>query len=765
MRNRIFAASAAMPALLCAAPVLAQSSAPDNAGASGTIPGTPPAPTSEAEPAPTTDGVGDIVVTARRREESLQSVPVAITAVSGQDLETRGVRSVDDLQRAVPGLNVTGQRRDEANFYIRGQGPGVINSGQRNFTSVATYFAEVPTTIGGPGIFFDLASVQVLKGPQGTLFGRNTTGGAVLFEPVAPVDSFEGYVTARAGNYDYREVEAVLNVPVIDGKVALRLAATAAKRDGFTRSVLSGQKLDGRDYQGYRASLLLTPTDGLRSLTIYDRRDKDQSGTSAVLRQLNPAVATSAALRTFFATQQALGPRRTQIATPLYDEQVSWGVTNKTTWELSDMLTLKNIVAYRRYRANVGNDYDGTPFVTISQLNAQGGRKWQTGQNQFTEEFQIQGQVSAASLNYILGYYHELSKPGFEQEVPQLSFGTLALRRNSNRDVSDALFAHAEIDLTQALQLSGGFRYTWDKRDAGLSVFNTAGACTQRVPAGTGPLVCPFTATGKFKSPTYDATLQYKLGAEILAYVSYRRGYKSGGFNLPSPVQQFTAYDPEKVDDFEIGLKADWDIGVPLRTNLAAFIDKYKDIQISQPITVPGVGLTSLVQNVGKATNKGFEFEGTIVPVRPLSISGYLSYLDAHSDVTVPGTAAIKGRQTAFQPRWKWGVSGRLAVPVAEQLGQVALAADFAYQGKATTNETNPALIGSYPGYGLLNARVELNEIGGSSVDLALFATNLTNKTYILGGFPLASALGYETAFYGEPRMYGVSARVRFGAR
>jgi iron complex outermembrane receptor protein len=233
--------------------------------------------------------------------------------------------------------------------------------------------------------------------------------------------------------------------------------------------------------------------------------------------------------------------------------------------------------------------------------------------------------------------------------------------------------------------------------------------------------------------------------------------------NLPSPAAAFTSFNPEFVDEYEVGLKVDWDIGVPFRTNIAFFIDKYNDIQISSPVVVPNVGFVSLVQNAAKATNKGVELETTIVPVRNVSISGFMSYLDAHSDVTVVGTQTIKGRQTAFQPKWKYGVSARYDIPVSENIGKLAVSGDYSWQGKTNTNEVNPAYLGSYPAYGVINARVELVDIARSGIDLAAFATNLTNKTYILGGFPLASALGFESSLYGEPRMYGLSAKVRLG--
>lgn len=708
-------------------------------------------------------GIEDIVVTARRRDESLQDVPVAITAISSQMLEQMGVRSTDDLQKALPGVNVSGQRRDDASFYIRGQGPGIHSFGQRNFTSVATYFAEVPALVSGPGVFFDLGAVQILKGPQGTLFGRNTTGGAVLFEPQRPTQEIEGYVQLLAGNYAYRELEAVMNLPVLPDLLSIRLAGNVAKRRGFTTSVLTGQNLDGRDYQAYRASILFTPAAGLENLTIVDGREKDQSGTSAIIRQIDPGSATGALIAPYLAQQRALGFRKTLISVELYDRQSGFGVTNKTTWQISDAITLKNIISFRRNRVDQASDFDGTPVNTFFFQNVPAGRNWQIGQEQFTEEFQVQGKVQSIGLDYILGYYHELTKPGFQQEVRQSLFGNVSVRNLDYRDQSDALFAHAELALTDQLQVSGGFRYTWDKREASIGVFNTSGVCTQRVPAGTGPILCPFEASGKFKAPSYDATIQYKPMDGVLTYLSYRRGYKSGGLNLPSPAPQFTTFDPEHVDSFEVGLKADWDVGVPLRTNFSAFVDKYKDIQISQPVVIPGVAITSLVQNAGKATNKGFEFEGTIRPLDALTINGFVSYLDAHSDVTVVGTSAIKGRQTAFQPKWKYGVNGRLNLPVSDAIGTLSLSADYSWQGKVNTNETSTSFLTTYPSHGLLGARVELKDAAGSGIDLAVFGTNLTNKTYMLGGFPLTSSLGFESAYYGEPRMYGVSARIRFG--
>lgn len=783
-------------------------------------------------------GVTDIVVTARRRAEASQTVPLAISAFSGDQLTQHGVRSVEDLRQISAGVNISGQKRDEANFYIRGQGPGVVQVGQRNFTSVATYFAEVPTVLAGPGSMYDLQTVQILKGPQGTLFGRNTTGGAVIFEPAAPTDAFEGNAAITIGNHDLRQFNGVINLPM-GQNAALRVAAEIADRDGYTRNVITGQKLDGRAYQSMRATLLLRPFEGLENRTIFDGRLQDNSGTSAMLRQINPAaafgaiatppslagllglpagtsvsiplraggsvpvacaqaalpgcpagpygsavaaiqaaynggnftdpaaggfalIAPTAQLLDALKTQQALGARQTQIPRVLRTQRESWGVTNKTSFELSDSVTLRNIIAFRQSRSAEEQDYDGAPFRTIETF-APGA--WSAGQDQFTEEFQIQGEAGSR-LNYILGYYHEFSKPGFTPVQGSYSLGSTATRILKNRDVSDAVFAHAEYQFADGWQLSGGVRYTWDKRRAALSIFDTAGACTQIDPANPGTQVnpiytCPITYNAKFSAPTYDATLQYEPMNGVLLYAAYRHGYKSGGFNLPSPVPEFQRFDQETVDDFELGLKADWDIGFPLRTNIAVFYDKYKDIQIQEPVAVQGVGITSLVRNAGKATNKGFEFEAHMRPLEGLGLSAFVSYIDAHCDVTLPGTSCRKGVQSVFQPKWKYGVSGRYELPLGSIDELVAIAADYSWQAKAGTNDLN-APINHYAAYGLLNARLEWNGVGGSSVDAALFATNLTNKTYVAGGYPLTSQIGFESVFYGEPRMYGMSLKFRW---
>jgi len=772
--------------------------------------------------------LGDIVVTARRRDESLQSVPVSITALTGDALAAKSIVSVEQLRNFAPSLNISAQDRGEATFYIRGQGPGIVGGGQRNFTSVATYFAEVPTPIAGSGMLFDLSNVQVLKGPQGTLFGRNTTGGAVLFEPNRPTHNLEGYLKFSAGNYRYREIEGVLNIPLIQDVLALRLAGDVGRRRGYTKSVITGQRLDSRNNDSYRVSLLFTPTEEIENLTIVDSNFRDNSGSGLPIRQVYPAAVvgalanplppalseqlglpasfplrvaspadsfigclsaalpgcgdgplapflaaaanggfglsgyTPAQFYAALAEQQRLGARRVLQSSRLFRRNRDVGVTNKTIVRLSDTVTLKNIFSYRKERTAETTNLSG-PFNYIYSVYPAGEEPYIRGFEQFTEEFQVQGKLPSLGLEYVAGYYHEQAKPGFHQSYRSYGFGTITNTSQDYRDTSDALFAHAELDITPRLQISGGIRYTWDDRKASSSVTFDDGTCNQVDPA-TGGLLCPAVGRAKFHALTGDATIQYKLTSRALVYGSYRHGYKSGGFNLPAPSADTATFRPETVDDFEIGLKADWDIGIPLRTNLALFRDKYSNIQIALPLFVNNTTI-SAVQNAASAVNKGIEFETTIVPARGLSLSGYFSYLSAKCQVDA-GSACRIGRQIAYQPKWKWGVSGQYKLPI--DGADVTLNADYSYTGKVTTPDPDAKALGlsdTLPGYGILGARIEWANAVADGIDLAVFGTNLTNKTYIVGGYSIASFLGVEPVLYGEPRMYGASLRVRFGGR
>lgn len=771
------------------------------------------------------DGSGEIIVTARRREESLQDVPIAVTALTGEELVRKGVTSVDDLKNVTPGLNIGGLARDDAFFFLRGQGPGPAGTA-RSAPGVATYFAEVPTFLAGSGTMYDLESVQVLKGPQGTLFGRSTTGGAVLFEPHRPTSEAGGYAKLTIGNHSYYEFEGVVNAPIKPDAIELRIASQISRRQGFTQSIITSQKLDDRNFESFRASLLLKPTDRLENLTIVDYRAQDGSGSSQVLYGINPGsvlgapifgaplraggivsvaclqvalpgcppggafgaigvalnggntsdpatsgfyvVAPTSQFEEVYATQQAIGPRKVQVPFLTRKARLDVGITNKTIFELTDSIKLKNIFGYRYSRTNQSLDYDGTPLNVISQDYVTS-QEWGSGYEQITDEFQIQGALDSLNLNYTLGYYHEDSKPGFTQMSSGVTLGAFSNTLRDYRDKSDAIFGHLEWNPAEFLGLSGGIRKTWDKRTQTLSRYDAAGNCN--LPdQSTGLITCPISYHAKFSAVTYDITASFKPTSNILAYATYRKGYKTGGFNLPAPRAPgndpgaYQTFKPETLMSYEAGVKADWNIGFPVRTNISAFYNDYKNIQTGIGAVTENGDAVQVILNVSKARQKGFEFETSMQPFRLLQLSGFVSYLESYPLENLFGAAGepvvIKGLQSSNSPKWKYGVSGSLVLPTSSDVGQVRISADWSWQSK----RRQPNLVTNnpyYPSYGLLNGRIEWNEVLGSRFDIAVFANNLLDKTYIFGGYPLGN-IGTEAAIYGEPRMYGLSAKVRF---
>ena len=413
---------------------------------------------------------GDIVVTARRREESIQRVPVAVTALGAEELRTKSIRTTYDLAANTPGLQVRGAAasRNQPEYFIRGQGasfgtpPGVI-----------VYFAESSLGPVGGSSFFDIESVQVLKGPQGTLFGRSTTGGAVLFTPRKPGRDFGGFVDVEVGNLAYRQVTAAFDVPIMSDKVGLRVAFKSEQRDGYTRSLSTGQKQDERNRQSYRISLMLKPVDALQIYTLYQEDRLDEAPGSNVLINydrnttsllntspggrglltvqglcgaLNPGNPTGAAscistrvgrldaLRNGYAAEFARiqgggdkAKRFTQTGITGQTDRLrskSAFVVNNTSLNLGELaflgdVTIKNIFATTKSYYNTGiRSIGGTPFENgrnytgVDFTNGQfvptiyGRADW--GDN-FTEEFQVSGDIPDV-LDWIVGYYKASSK-------------------------------------------------------------------------------------------------------------------------------------------------------------------------------------------------------------------------------------------------------------------------------------------------------------------------------------------------------------------
>lgn len=785
---------------------------------------TPAAAQDNAASAEATGGIGDIVVTARRKEEALQSVPISVQAFSGETLGERNVQDATDLQRLVPSLTTYQQARDEVTLSIRGQSSSGASAQGQN-PRVTAYFAQVPLQTGdtGPGRFFDLQNVQVLKGPQGTLFGRNSTGGAVLYEPARPTHDFSGYINFQYGRFDDRQLEGAINIPATD-TLAFRFSAKRAKRDGFTTNIVNGEKLDDRNYLGLRGSMLFTPTDGFENFLMVDYLKSDTNGSSQqfagydpnklfqadVFATANPrppvpplplylggnrpavallqtpqagaAIGQAIAAGGFalfpdpilpnqLANQIAGGPRIAQSTVDGLSKARGWGITNITTLNLGENLTLKNIFGYRRYKQLSRYDYDGTALPLLDQVTPDGW--WSVNLRQISEELQLQGKALDDKLDFTVGGFLLWQKSPSPQRLIQLSVGTPSLSVSSPVERSQALFGQINYDLSDIVadgfSITAGYRYTHDYRSVDASNYRDA---RRLFPASTCSLVrgCPTFTEASFNASSYNIGLDYQVTPDTLLYVTHRRGYRAGGLN-PQALDFGVKYGPEKVIDFEAGLKADFELaGMKARTNVAAFYSELKDAQVSQsfstinPVTQQ-LALINLIVNAAKAKIKGLEVDATLVPFENFTLGASYALTDAKytSFVDVQTGAPITNRPFPFLAKHRLNLSANYVIPVSDTLGKLSLSANWAYSSSYSLS-VFPDPLGVENGYNQLDLRADLTDLGTEGFSLGVFVNNATNEVYKIGGVPIFSVLGTTSVLYNEPRTWGIQARYRFGS-
>lgn len=709
--------------------------------------------------------LGDIVVTARRREEKLQDVPLSVTAFSPKTLAADRIQTRTDLANFTPSLmTITGGYPSEfAYFSLRGQGPAF-----GSVPGVVTYFAEVPelTGIDGRvGTYFDLANVQVLAGPQGTLFGKNATGGNVLFEPARPTNRQGGYIQIEAGNLNDRRTEFAVNLPIVSDKVLFRVAGEIGRRDGYTKDVgpyFTGKDYDNLNYQSVRASLIIRPTDQFELYTVGRYYHSTSNGPGTVLTQFNPDLGVPLApaelifpgLATAVADQDARGPRRVSYDLDEFTKTDYWQILNQAKFEINDALTLKNIVSYSELIYRYAYDYDATPYPIAGQTSRTGNPTQDP--TYLTEELQLQGKLWHDAVNFSVGGYYDRSglkkdQGGlFTQYPTSLIIGPFPAVLN-NRANSHAVFGQATIDFGKAglidgLSLTGGLRHTWDETSTYTQIY----------------VLAPTSGSGKFQYTSYNASLDYQFARGIHAYITSRDAYKAGGVNGPVPDDSpYHTFPPEKLQDLEIGLKAQTNLaGMPTRFNVAAYRGNYHNIQRTTGEVIGGAVL-NVTRSAARARIQGVELTTAIEPVRGLTLSASYSYIDAKYTKVADASAdaILQGSAFPYVPKNKLALGADFQQPMG-RAGTLELSANWAYQSRFSTAQTNSARVPYLPGYNTLSVRAGVNGIGGSNLDLNLFMANATDNTFATGLQDLYNAgLGTVTYTYNEPRTYGAQLR------
>jgi iron complex outermembrane receptor protein len=755
----------------------------------------------------------DIVVTARRTAESIQSVPVSVTAFSAESLSARSIKTTEDLQLATPGVFLSGVGgRQNVNYAIRGQSKAV--SGLSS-PGVVSYFAEVPDPVQGSATpQYDMASIQILKGPQGTLFGRNTTGGAILFYPATPTYELSGSIEATYGTFDNRQLQAVVNLPIIANKIAIRVAGDYQKRDGYTKELGAGKDLDNVNSRAFRVSLLVSPVETIKNTTIFDYYKNDDNGQAAILYKVGSAPSIldlfglRSAVNAQYAAQQARGPYVTNNSFPQSQHVKRTSLINRTEIELGGV-TLINIFGYRSTHWTYLTDTDGMPIIAadgtgllpagtpVEYLVA--GANSNT--HQLSDELQLEGKLLDGKLSWLVGGFYLKSKPSGPNASLARAFqvvGTAPTPTNYAflTEESKALFGHIEYDLggvVEGLKFNGGFRYSWDKFKA-CTATGLNGQFNDVNPddcVASNPLLARVsTNTAGSSAPTWTIGLDWQASPDLFTYIVSRRGYRSGGINGPTfsgRLIPFQTFGPETVTDIEVGVRSDWHLGgdVKLRLNASAYSGWYNKVQgvitglrtsptcnpaINNPAGISPDGdcdptndpaALTLLANIGKSRVSGVDFDGNIWFTRNLQVNfggSYISTKTRSLDAPAALLPYIPTKSIPFNNTPKYTVLAGLSYTrdLPDNAGSVSFRADY-YHSARVRYSTD-----FIPGYNVVNSRIEWNNILSSGLDLAVFARNLFKEKYVASTNLSTASIAILTVTYGTPRTFGVTGRYRF---
>ncbi len=718
--------------------------------------------------------IEEVVVTARRKDESLSEVPIAISAMDSEQLQDKQVKTDSDLQVAVPGLTVRQtQGNNSLTYSIRGQTADTFSGSP---SAVVTYFNDVPLTVASSSSLYDLESIQVLKGPQGTLFGRNATGGAVLFNSAKPSNETEASITARVGNFDTRELDAMVNVPLVDETLLLRVALNGIQKTGYIENLFNGDDLGDIDRNSGRISLAWLPTDRFENLLVtqYSRIEGTNTGASYPysIYDTNCTVlnCSSSFLSANVEEQKQLGPYKTRHPWTAEHRGTDWMVTNTTSFDLTDTLTIKNILGVSHADTDSEQPQLGVPFATILTANIVTGESGnETDADSVSNEIQLQGSSFDSQLDWIVGVY--VQNYQVDTLWPQTYFESPASALTNSFRISNqsrAIYAQGTYDLAsltgvEGLRVTSGVRYTREK------------VTIEQLPEATYTFGAP-DQQDTFSDPSWDVGLEYQATDELLTYIKTRGSFRSGGFNGAAPPVNADAtgggnkFESENVQDLEAGFKfrGEW-LNRPTTFNMAIYklwIEDVQRVEFPDPDGAGPLASIAVTANVPETTVQGIEVEASALVNDWLELGIALTYTDAEftdGDVTLFGENYSYG-PVGDTPESSGSLYAVVDFPVSPELGEVSLRSEiYAQSAQYFSNAADTIAPGTkLPGYELLNARLSWRDMMGSQFSSALFAKNITDEEYFVGGMTLAAALGHNAAAVGEPRTFGLELNYQY---
>jgi iron complex outermembrane recepter protein len=828
----------------------------------------------------------EVVVTARKREESLQTVPVAVSVQTSAALQQQRITQPIDLSRVVPSLRIVSgsSSANSAQIILRGQSASDNLIGVSQPIGLYEDGVNIPHPFGSNNAFFDLQRVEVLKGPQGTLYGRNTTGGAInIITKDADFDGVHGFIEAEAGNYQDWRIAGAMNVPIIADVLAARVAVMHWNREGFGKSKYTGQRFgDEKDDHLARLSLRFEPSSTfsaklkgeytethhngqmLQNISISPIAGLVNNGYLATALWANPAAnrpivrdaltagspTQAASLAQAIAIGKPLldacitdGPFVNCTGTPnLFDNLKTWHFVLDMNWDITENVRLRSVTGGHHFRNDKNGDLDAVQAQLLeigygiggSLITPNGGElflprgrglelKADQASTQWSQEFNLSGELFDDRLNWLLGAYasedlgHGAQINAFQPEIAVVTGRDIGLGSHDNLNADNrtwAVFTQNDFKLTDQLSVTLGGRYTVERLHSDLADwfynFNTGViTCRGAVVTPTGGVLaqvfvapnqndadsCAFgglLTTGpdnvfsrrKFTGWSYLASANYQITPDKLVYAKIAKGFRGGAFSRAIDLMA----EPEIAKDYEIGFKGDW-LDHRLRTNIALYRTDYTNKQVSIQICsatgVPpvggscplGTGFSTIVRNAAAARLKGIEGEITFRPIDALTINA--SAAATRSIFTdwpgaVSGEGAPLGNAKGLPatggvyapPNWQGAIGARYEFDVGE--GLLGLNLDYAYRGRISVNSINnqaqvpDALeLKVMHSVGLLNGRIDYKLPNG--FEAAVWATNLTNKTWGYMGISANFTAGVGHRVMQAPRMYGITIKKSFG--
>jgi iron complex outermembrane receptor protein len=740
-------------------------------------------------PAQSATGIEEIVVTAQRREQDLQDVAIAVSAFSGENLRERGIVQSNRIGAQIPNLAIGTNGGPDGTPSVVIRGVGLSDFSDANSGPIGIYVDDVYLKALRAQNFalFDLERLEVLRGPQGTLFGRNTTGGAVQYHSRKPGADPEARLTVEAAS-DATYTGEVAVGGALGANVAGRLAARYVDSDGW---MSNGWLDEANDYEklSWRGALAFDPTDALSILLKYEYGRSDGNAFPVKGRGLldpTDGSACSAGRVDAYECANALGyiegdDDRTRARNDFEDRTETDYRSGllRLDWQLSDAITLTSISAWVAVDTHQGEDSDGSPAGILNViLDSEG--------EQYSQEFRLSG--ASAAVNWVAGVYwlddHNEGTPHFAlfpELVPVAEAGLLddatAAAVGSFTSLYDqdttsaAAFAHLEYALTERLDLTVGARYTDEQAEAELVTLATFPAYPiapgVQVPLADVPVVTMDDDIG-------DSNVSWKLGLDfsprdgLMLYASASTGFTAGGFNTSAVIEQFQAvpFDPEEITAWEVGLKSRA-FEERLQVNVALFRYDYDDMQVfTDVVTASGVS-GRLVQNAASGEMQGAELELTALPAQGLMLQFTAGYVDSElSDFSTqtfdPAAGAVvtvdlSGNTTALTPEWNYSALVRYAWPLAGGEASAQLAWNWQDAVFFSTDNT-PGV--AQDAYGLLDARVAW-DAPEDRWQLSLWGRNLLDEDYLSFSSNLAPFGLYQD--YGpQPRSIGISGTLNF---